>query len=101
MCTGAEIFTVAQVFGAVAGGAAAIKALTTKPPTAPEIVRTDPAADELAAKTAAAQEGQAATSAARLRARQNSLLSQAGAAGDLSTADTAGGRATPKSTLGS
>jgi len=100
MCAGPEIVAAAQVVGAVAGTATAVKALTAKAPSSPDVVRTDPAADDLAARTAAAQEATAATAAQKKKIRQNSLLSQAGAAGDLTAADTTSGQAQAKLSLG-
>lgn len=101
MCLGPEVMTAFQAFGAAASGLSALKTLTgSKASAAPEIVRTDPVADETAAKTQAAQDAQAYQIEQKKRLRNNSLLSQAGAAGDLSTADTAGGQAAPKLQLG-
>lgn len=81
MCaSGLEAFAFASAAASVA------KTLVgTKKPKQPKVVQADPVADEIAAKTKAAQEAQAATLEARRRARQNSLLSQAGAASELST----------------
>lgn len=100
MCAGPEVLAAAQVFGAVTGGLTALKSLTASGPSsaAPEVVRTNPVADDTAAQTKSAQDAEAQKLATRQRARQNSLLSQAGGAGDLSTADTTRGAA--KAALG-
>ena len=97
MCTG--ILEAAQVFGAITSGASALKGFLggTKQP---DVVRTDPVADDAAAKAQAEQEAQAQAIEQKKKLRQNSLLSQAGAAGDLSQASTAGGGAQAKLTLG-
>jgi uncharacterized protein YlxW (UPF0749 family) len=84
MCTGLEIM------GAISAAMSVMGALN-KPKQQqqqqPEVVRTDPVADDLSAQTKAAQDAQAATLATRKRLRSNSLLSEAGAAGDNSIAD--------------
>ena len=69
------------------------KTVFAKKPKVPKVVKTDPVADDLAAQTKAAQEAQAAK--LEQRRRRTTLLSQAGAAGDLSQADTMSGGAQP------
>lgn len=87
MCTGLE------VLAAVSAVASIGKAVFGKKPKVPKVVKTDPVADDLAAQTKAAQEAQAAK--LEQRRRRTTLLSQAGAAGDLSQADTMSGGAQP------
>ena len=103
MCTGAEIMFALQAAGAAATVVSTVSALSQKKSgaaAAPEVVRTDPVADDEAARTAAEQKAQAQKIDAKRKFRANSLLSQAGAAGDMSLADTSGGAAKPKLALG-
>lgn len=100
MCTGAEALLGAQIFGGVVGGVAGLKSLMTKAPSMPTVAQTDPVADDAKAK-AAAEATAAQDRASRLKlARSASLLSNGGAAGDLSTANIATAGATSKQTLG-
>lgn len=92
MCTGLEILT---AVGAGLSGASALKSLGAKTPQA---VQQNPLADAAAADTKAAQDAAEKKLNQRRAARANSLLSAAGAAGDLDPAVVAAGGA--KTSLG-
>lgn len=80
MCTGAEALAAASLAVTAAGTYASYDAAQRAPK--PQVVNQDPLADENAAKTQAAQESEMLKLEARRKARANSLLSQAGGAGD-------------------
>jgi hypothetical protein len=84
MCSGSDIATAA--ISPIAAVPALGKALFT-PPKMPDVVRTDPVADQKKTETDAAQGAQNARLLQRRAGKRNSLLSNAGAAGDTSTAD--------------
>jgi hypothetical protein len=79
----------------------ATSVLMPKTPQMPDVVRTDPMADKAKADTDAAQQAQNARLLQRRSARRNSLLSNAGAVGDPSTATVSTPTVTGKPNLGS
>lgn len=102
MCTGAEFLIGVQAAAAAYGGYAAYSATKREAPNLGEvapIVKTDPVQDDTEAQTKAAQDAQLQKLVARERSRANSLLSQAGGAGDPTGAPL--GRAEGKPTFGS
>lgn len=80
MCTGAEALGMMSLAVTAAGTYASYDAAQRAPK--PPVVQQDPVADADAAKTQAAQEAEMLKLDARRKARANSLLSQAGGAGD-------------------
>lgn len=101
MCAGPEIFSGLQMLGTAVGAISGVKTLLSGAPSQPAaVVREAPVQQQENTDTQAAQEAEAQKLAARQRARANSLLSRAGGAGDLSTADTTSGRAMAKVNLG-
>lgn len=96
MCTGAEIF---GAIGAAASAVSAVGSLIGKPKAAPVVQQ--PQVDAARAADEAGQEAQRKLLAQRRAARANSLLAQAGGAGDLTDQVTQTMGAAGKVSLGS
>lgn len=104
MCTGAEILgamslavTAAGTYATYDAAQRAQKAPVLQPAAAGAV---DPVADDQAAQTKAAQEAELYKLEARRKSRANSLLSQAGGAGDNSAPSLNAPVATGKTSLG-